>query len=127
MYCTGGIRCERASAYLKQQGVEKVYQLEDGICKYMESYPGGGLWRGKNFVFDRRVAVGLNVAEPVVLSTCEFCATDWDTFHDERRFTPTHRTVTPTPSHCNLNPTHCNDPTVNRWGLGDAAGVEASC
>ena len=55
LYCTGGIRCEKASYYLKKLGVEDVYQLKGGIHKYLEKYPDGGNWEGKNFVFDKRV------------------------------------------------------------------------
>lgn len=58
MYCTGGIRCEKASAYLKQQGFARVYQLKGGILKYLETAPAGeSRWRGECFVFDERVAV----------------------------------------------------------------------
>lgn len=60
MYCTGGIRCERASAYLKSQmgdQVEGVYQLKGGIERYLKTFKDGGFWRGKNFVFDKREAV----------------------------------------------------------------------
>ena len=63
MYCTGGIRCERASAYLKKEmgdDVEGVYQLKGGIERYLTAFPDGGFWRGKNFVFDKREAVGVN-------------------------------------------------------------------
>jgi len=55
MYCTGGIRCEKASKYLKELGVPDVYQLQGGIHKYLEKFPDGGQWLGKNFVFDRRL------------------------------------------------------------------------
>ena len=57
MYCTGGIRCEKASAMLIKEGVPEVYQLSGGIHRYLESYPDGGLFKGKNFVFDKRVAL----------------------------------------------------------------------
>mmetsp|Transcript_1655 Transcript_1655/g.3022 ORF Transcript_1655/g.3022 Transcript_1655/m.3022 type:complete len:571 (-) Transcript_1655:1744-3456(-) len=60
MFCTGGIRCERASAYLKKElgdQVEGVYQLQGGIERYLQAFPDGGFWRGKNFVFDKREAV----------------------------------------------------------------------
>uniref|UniRef100_M4C3T4 Rhodanese domain-containing protein n=1 Tax=Hyaloperonospora arabidopsidis (strain Emoy2) TaxID=559515 RepID=M4C3T4_HYAAE len=58
MYCTGGIRCEKASAYLKGLGLPNVYQLEGGIHRYLERFPdGGGLFQGKNFVFDQRVTM----------------------------------------------------------------------
>ena len=55
MYCTGGIRCERASTYLKEKGVAKnVYQILGGIHRYAEQYPDG-FFRGKNYVFDDRI------------------------------------------------------------------------
>lgn len=56
MYCTGGIRCEKASVMLKQRGVTDVAQLSGGIHRYLETYGAAGFFRGKNFVFDQRVA-----------------------------------------------------------------------
>ena len=58
MFCTGGIRCEKATAYMKQQGFDEVYHLQGGILKYLEEVPEEqSLWRGECFVFDNRVAV----------------------------------------------------------------------
>ncbi len=58
MSCTGGIRCEKASAYLKQQGFDNVYQLHGGILRYMMDTPkDNSSWRGECFVFDHRVTV----------------------------------------------------------------------
>ncbi len=58
MFCTGGVRCEKASAYLLEQGFEEVYQLNGGILKYLETVsPEESLWEGECFVFDGRVAV----------------------------------------------------------------------
>lgn len=58
MFCTGGIRCEKASSYMKQQGFEEVYHLEGGILKYLEEVPQEqSLWQGECFVFDNRVTV----------------------------------------------------------------------
>lgn len=58
MFCTGGIRCEKATAYMKQQGFDEVYHLQGGILKYLEEVPKEqSLWRGECFVFDNRVAV----------------------------------------------------------------------
>ena len=58
MYCTGGIRCEKASAYLKQKGYKNVYQLEGGIIKYLEYKKNkNSLWKGECFVFDDRVTI----------------------------------------------------------------------
>lgn len=58
MFCTGGIRCEKSTAYLKEQGFEEVYHLEGGILKYLEEVPQDeSLWEGECFVFDDRVTV----------------------------------------------------------------------
>ena len=58
MFCTGGIRCEKSTAYLKEQGVDEVYHLEGGILQYLEDVPKEeSLWEGDCFVFDNRVAV----------------------------------------------------------------------
>lgn len=58
MYCTGGIRCEKSTSYLKQQGFKDVYHLKGGILKYLEDVPKEeSLWEGECFVFDNRVAV----------------------------------------------------------------------
>ncbi len=58
MFCTGGIRCEKASAYMLNQGFEQVYHLKGGILKYLEEIPEqDSMWRGECFVFDNRVAV----------------------------------------------------------------------
>ena len=58
MFCTGGIRCEKSTAYLKTQGFEEVYHLQGGILQYLENIPAeNSLWEGECFVFDNRVAV----------------------------------------------------------------------
>jgi UPF0176 protein len=58
MFCTGGIRCEKASAFMLKEGFEEVYHLQGGILKYLEEVPEQeSLWRGECFVFDNRVAV----------------------------------------------------------------------
>lgn len=64
MFCTGGIRCEKSTAFLKQEGVEEVYHLKGGILKYLETIPQEhSLWHGDCFVFDQRVAVGHGLVE----------------------------------------------------------------
>lgn len=66
MFCTGGIRCEKASSFMKEQGFEEVYHLQGGILKYLETVPKEeSLWEGECFVFDQRVAVkhGLEVGQ----------------------------------------------------------------
>jgi len=73
MYCTGGIRCEKASAYLLQQGFEQVYQLNGGILKYLEEVePENSLWQGECFVFDGRVAVN-DELKPGIYAQCYAC------------------------------------------------------
>ena len=58
MFCTGGIRCEKSTAFMKQQGFKEVYHLEGGILKYLEEVPQENtLWEGECFVFDNRVTV----------------------------------------------------------------------
>ncbi|MDP5137344.1 rhodanese-related sulfurtransferase [Rheinheimera baltica] len=58
MFCTGGIRCEKSTAFLKEQGFDEVYHLDGGILKYLEETPvEQSLWQGECFVFDQRVAV----------------------------------------------------------------------
>ena len=70
MHCTGGVRCERATAYLAQKGIAKeIYQIEGGIHRYIEKYPDGH-FRGSNYVFDGRVAHKVN---DDILSMCDIC------------------------------------------------------
>ena len=77
MYCTGGIRCERASAYLQSKGIAKqVFQLKGGIHRYVEQYPDG-FFRGKNYVFDSRIAVKVT---DDVLSSCQICNASCDEY-----------------------------------------------
>mmetsp|Transcript_14846 Transcript_14846/g.25274 ORF Transcript_14846/g.25274 Transcript_14846/m.25274 type:complete len:636 (-) Transcript_14846:30-1937(-) len=124
MYCTGGVRCERASALLKQKieteddtkslGIKGVYQLQGGIDKYFKQFPEGGLWKGKNYVFDKRfshappkveavdrtkkvlgddeVAKVENVVDGIpssaadeILGACEGCSKPWDMYRGKRR------------------------------------------
>ena len=84
MYCTGGVRCERASAYLRARGVARVSQLYGGIQNYQESFPEGGLFHGKNFVYDNRVAVPCRRKEEVV-GRCGGCSQPWDDYSSQRR------------------------------------------
>lgn len=59
IYCTGGIRCEKVTEFLRQEGFEHVYQLKGGIINYLKTIPASeSLWRGKCFVFDQRQSVG---------------------------------------------------------------------
>jgi UPF0176 protein len=62
MFCTGGIRCEKSTAYMKEQGFDEVYHLEGGILKYLEEIPKDQtLWQGECFVFDNRVGAYRNL------------------------------------------------------------------
>ncbi|MCM2475869.1 rhodanese-related sulfurtransferase [Rhizobium sp. CG5] len=73
MYCTGGIRCEKATAFMKQQGFEEVYHLKGGILKYLEEVPEEqSLWDGACFVFDERVSVthGLKEGNHLLCHAC---------------------------------------------------------
>jgi len=73
MYCTGGIRCEKSTAYVKSLGFDEVYHLQGGILKYLEEIPEDeSLWQGECFVFDDRVAVDHNL-EPGSYSQCHAC------------------------------------------------------
>jgi UPF0176 protein len=59
MFCTGGIRCEKATSYVRAAGLDQVYHLQGGILKYLETVPeADSLWQGECFVFDERVSVG---------------------------------------------------------------------
>lgn len=79
LYCTGGIRCEKASAWLKHKGFQRVHQLDGGIIEYARQVREKGLtnkFKGKNFVFDQRL--GERVSETVI-STCHQCGKPCDT------------------------------------------------
>jgi UPF0176 protein len=73
MFCTGGIRCEKSTAFLKSEGIEDVHHLQGGILKYLEQVPAAeSLWEGECFVFDQRVAVGHGL-EIGTHSLCHAC------------------------------------------------------
>ena len=73
MFCTGGIRCEKSTAYLKEKGFDEVYHLEGGILKYLEEVPEEEtLWKGDCFVFDNRVAVNHKL-EKSAYDQCHAC------------------------------------------------------
>lgn len=115
MFCTGGIRCEKATAYVRSLGIDEVFHLKGGILKYLEEVPAGqSLWQGECFVFDERVSVGhgLEVGDaglcracrsPVTAAdrlspkfregvSCERCH-DSRTEEDRARFAERHRQV----------------------------------
>jgi UPF0176 protein len=73
MFCTGGIRCEKSTAFLKAEGIDEVYHLEGGILRYLENIPeADSKWQGECFVFDERVSVkhGLELGEMELCHAC---------------------------------------------------------
>ena len=73
MFCTGGIRCEKSTAFLKAEGVDEVFHLKGGILKYLEDVPPEqSLWQGECFVFDQRVSVGHGLV-PGSHALCHAC------------------------------------------------------
>ncbi|CAK9061094.1 unnamed protein product [Durusdinium trenchii] len=88
MYCTGGVRCERASSLLCSHLGEtaEVFQLEGGIHRYLEKFPSGGFFQGAMYVFDRRRAVrgydllGEAQHERQILGTCCLCGSSWEMY-----------------------------------------------
>lgn len=79
-YCTGGIRCEKASALMKRQGFKNVYQLDGGIIKYAQAYPEGA-FEGECFVFDERMSVAFN-DDPALLGACRHCGEATNTYRN---------------------------------------------
>ncbi|KNC84781.1 hypothetical protein SARC_03023 [Sphaeroforma arctica JP610] len=83
MYCTGGIRCEKASAYLRSKGVDDVSQLDGGIHRYLDVFGSDGFFKGKNAVFDARgVQVGEGKAD--VVGKCTYCACPEESITSDR-------------------------------------------
>lgn len=81
MFCTGGIRCEKATAFMKSVGIDDVYHLKGGILKYLEEVPvESSLWEGECFVFDERVSVkhGLEIGEASLCRACREPLTEKD-------------------------------------------------
>jgi UPF0176 protein len=85
MFCTGGIRCEKSTAYMRSQGFDEVYHLQGGILKYLETIPAEkSLWEGECFVFDERVSVG----HGLVPGNYEFCRACRHPLSPEERQSP---------------------------------------
>lgn len=82
MYCTGGIRCEKASAYMKQQGFKNVSQLDGGILNFCKQLPDT-IWEGLCFVFDKRLVTHVNKKNQM-LTKCESCNTACDLYKNCR-------------------------------------------
>jgi UPF0176 protein len=103
-YCTGDIRCEYLSAYMKHKGFDEVYHLDGGIVKYGETYKDEGYWEGKCFVFDRRLNLAFSDESPDV-GRCVHCQEN-------------------TSNHVN-----CNNPTCNSLILlcENCASIQVAC
>ncbi len=89
MFCTGGIRCEKASSFMMNEGFDEVYHLEGGILKYLEEVkPEESLWQGECFVFDQRVAIkhGLEVGDYDQCYACRYPLSQVDVKSD--KYTP---------------------------------------
>jgi len=84
-YCTGGIRCEKASAYMKEKGFKNVYQLKDGILNFGKRFPDT-FWEGKCFVFDKRMVTSINSpeSEDDIITNCENCGDVCDLYKNCR-------------------------------------------
>lgn len=79
--CLGGIRCEKASAFIrKKTDASEVYHLKGGIHRYVEKYGEEGYFGGKNFVFDRRISVQSGNSNKKIVGKCVYCDAPWDTF-----------------------------------------------
>ena len=84
MFCTGGIRCEKSTSYVKSLGIEDVFHLQGGILKYLETVPEAeSLWEGECFVFDERVSVGhaLEVGDYQLCHACRYPVSAEDRTH----------------------------------------------
>ena len=116
MYCTGGIRCETASALVKEMGVtSSVAQLQGGIDRFLSTYPDGGrAWSGKNLVFDARMAVP--TSPPTVVGRCIVCNSFWDDYSRNSRCT-----------RCRARILLCNDSNCSEQFYGLKSGVCMSC
>jgi len=82
MYCTGGIRCEKASAYMKEQGFKDVSQLHGGIMTFGKEFPDS-VWEGTCFVFDKRMTSDINSnSNSKPISNCSLCGVKCDLYKD---------------------------------------------
>ena len=84
MYCTGGIRCERASSFLVERGLEDVNQCAGGIHNYLEKFEeDGGYWVGANYTFDKRFSHGAKNKE--VIGKCVLCSSPWERYQARKK------------------------------------------
>jgi UPF0176 protein len=102
-YCTGGIKCEKASAFLLKNGFQEVYQLHGGIINYGKEV-GGEDFEGSCYVFDNRVHVPVNSVNPTLITSCANCGTE------------TVRMVNCANPHCNDHFVQCESCGESLWG-----------
>ena len=101
MFCTGGIRCEKSTAFLRAKGFDEVYHLEGGILKYLETVPEAqSRWQGECFVFDERVSVGHGLKQGN-LTLCRSCR---DPLSDDDKLSPLYEAGVSCP-HCHAKTT----------------------
>lgn len=130
MYCTGGVRCERASAYLASKGVARtITQISGGIHRYLEEYPEG-FFKGKNFVFDGRMSLK---ATEDILGSCQKCQKPYD-LHKPCAYTHCHGLLLLCPSCTDISDGTCSplcstllsqDATKKRTPMHEAHGIRA--
>jgi predicted sulfurtransferase len=113
MYCTGGVRCERASTYMKGKGLADVYQLSGGIHGYMDEFPDGGFFKGKNFVYDKRIAIPYSNCKEEIIGKCQVCLNLFDDYEKKIRC-----------SNCRMLLLICNDCTNNENVVIDSLKCE---
>lgn len=107
MFCTGGIRCEKSTAFLRAKGFDEVYHLEGGILKYLETVPAAqSTWQGECFVFDERVSVGHGL-HPGDFTLCRSCR---DPLSAQDRASPLYERGVSCP--------HCHDRTTEQQKEG---------
>ena len=108
-YCTGGIKCEKASALLLENGFEEVYQLHGGVVKYARE-TGGVDFDGELYVFDGRIKIDVNSVNPTIISKCFVCNT------------PSPRMVNCANPECNIHTTICD-----KCGIEMDGGCSTEC
>jgi predicted sulfurtransferase len=121
MYCTGGVRCEKASRYLRQcvPGAKQIFQLHGGIHSYQESFPEGGFFRGKNFTYDPRIAVPSAGRKNDVVGACMLCLTPYDDYTPQWRCQQCRMLVLVCDS--------CRIQVTGTGGIGEAAACSGQC
>ena len=91
--CTGGIRCEKATALLKKEGFTNLYQLKDGIHTYLKKYPGKR-FKGSLFVFDNRIITPVvRTTNRTIVGTCSYCAATCEDFYNDDSMRPSRKVI----------------------------------